>query len=190
MFPRFHNARNKTFDYQQILKYHYNFQDHIDGEGKEIGKVEDEDEDDDILVSKPSTPVDERNEPNDSKANTSKKRSNGDEDDLKATASKKARLRNTRSSSSLSNKEEDNTDDDNDELDESEVEIPNIEPNGVCIDLGNGDEDEPSSGGKKNAGGSGKLNMVTSTRSTRHTTMQQALSVQNNRLYASKSLIE
>ena len=62
-------------------------------------------------------------------------------------------------------------------MDESEVEIPNIEPNGVCIDLGNGDDDESSSGGKKNAGGAGKLNMVTSTRSTRHTTMQQALSV-------------
>ena len=153
-------------------------EDHIEGEGKEIGKVEDEDEDDDILVNNATTPVQDNNEQNDSKAtNSSKKRSNGVDDDFKPSASKKARLRNTRSSSSMSNKDEDNTDDENDELDESEVEIPNIEPNGVCIDLGNGDDDEPSTGGKKNAGGSGKLNMVTSTRSTRHTAMQQALSV-------------
>ena len=157
---------------------HDDEEDHIEGEGKEIGKVEDEDEDDDILVNNAPTPVQDSNEQNDSKStSSSKKRSNGVDDDFKPSASKKARLRNTRSSSSMSNKDEDNTDDENDELDESEVEIPNIEPNGVCIDLGNGDDDEPSSGGKKNAGGSGKLNMVTSTRSTRHTAMQQALSV-------------
>ena len=110
-----------------------------------------------------------------------KKRINGFDDNSKATSAKKARLRVTRSGSSLSNKGEENSDDENDELDESEVEIPNIEPNGVCINLGDGDEDEPSAGGKKNSttSGSSKLNMVTSTRSTRHTAMQQqqALSV-------------
>ena len=136
-----------------------------------------------MLINKDSSPGEDDNEHNDIKSsitsNGTKKRSNGMEDDSKPSSSKKARLRNTRSSSSLSNKDEENTDDENDELDESEVEIPNIEPNGVCINLGEGDDDEASSGGKKNSttAGSAKLNMVTSTRSTRHTAMQQVLSV-------------
>lgn len=112
-------------------------------------------------------------------SNDTRKRVNGFEDNSKAPLSKKSRLRITRSGSSLSNKEDENSDDENDELDESEVEIPNIEPNGVCINLGDGDDDEPSGAGKKNSStsASSKLNMVTSTRSTRHSAMQQALSV-------------
>jgi hypothetical protein len=116
-------------------------------------------------------------------SNEAKKRFNEFEDNSKAPPSKKSRLRTTRSGSSLSTKEGENSDDDIDELDESEVEIPNIEPNGVCINLGDGDDDEPTaSGGKKNpssSSASSKLNIVTSTRSTRHSAMQQqqALSV-------------
>ena len=138
-----------------------------------------------MLVNKSSVPSAVDDDQNSVKSgNTShenKKRINGFDDNSKATSSKKARLRVTRSGSSLSNKGEENSDDENDELDESEVEIPNIEPNGVCINLGDGDDDEPSAGGKKSstASGASKLNMVTSTRSTRHTAMQQqqALSV-------------
>ena len=159
-------------------------EDNIDGEGKEIGKVEDEDEDDDILMNKnsalASTDDDQSSVKSGPTSNDSKKRAIGYDDSSKSQASKKARLRVTRSGSSLSNKEDENSDDENDELDESEVEIPNIEPNGVCINLGDGDDDE-TSGDKKNSNGSGasKLNMVTTTRSTRHTAMQQqqALSV-------------
>ena len=157
----------------------------MEGEGKEIGKVEDEDEDDDIMVPKTSAQSVTDNEQNSVNSGTisndTRKRVNGFEDNSKAPLSKKSRLRVTRSGSSLSNKEDENSDDENDELDESEVEIPNIEPNGVCINLGDGDDDEPSGAGKKNSStsASSKLNMVTSTRSTRHSAMQQqqALSV-------------
>lgn len=155
------------------------------GEATEIGKVEDEDEDDDMLVSQPHvqsiSDKPQTGENSGLMANETKKKVNGFEDNSKAPPSKKSRLRTTRRGSSLSTKEEENSDDEIDELDESEVEIPNIEPNGVCINLGDGDEDEPPSGGKKNSSSSAssKLNMVTSTRSTRHSAMQQqqALSV-------------
>jgi hypothetical protein len=164
---------------------HDDEEDNLEGEGKEIGKVEDEDEDDDMLVNKHSSPSATDDEQNSVKSGTTsndtKKRINGFDDDSKVTSCKKARLRMTRSGSSLSNKEEENSDDEHDELDESEVEIPNIEPNGVCINLGDGDDDESASGGKKTSAtsGSSKLNIVASTRSTRHTAMQQqqALSV-------------
>jgi hypothetical protein len=160
-------------------------EDNIVGEAKEIGKVEDEDEDDDMLVTQPHVQsVSDKQQTGGNSgliANETKKKANGFDDSSKAPPSKKSRLRTTRSGSSLSTKEEENSDDEIDELDESEVEIPNIEPNGVCINLGDGDEDEPPSGGKKNSSSSAssKLNMVTSTRSTRHSAMQQqqALSV-------------
>ena len=171
-----HNKNEDNDEYEE---------DNIVGEAKEIGKVEDEDEDDDMLVTQPHVQsVSDKQQTGGNSglmANETKKKANGLDDSSKAPPSKKSRLRTTRSGSSLSTKEEENSDDEIDELDESEVEIPNIEPNGVCINLGDGDEDEPSSGGKKNSGSSAssKLNMVTSTRSTRHSAMQQqqALSV-------------
>ena len=137
-----------------------------------------------MLVNKGSMPLEDDVEQNSVKSGTTssnnKKRMIEFEDSSKVPSSKKARLRTTRSGSSLSNKDDEISDDENDELDESEVEIPNIEPNGVCIDLGDGNDEEPSDGKKSSTtSANSKLNMVTSTRSTRHNSMQQqqALSV-------------
>ena len=86
------------------------------GEAKEIGKVEDEDEDDDMLVSQPH--VQSISDKQQTSENETKKKVNGFEDNSKAPPSKKSRLRTTRSGSSLSTKEEENSDDEIDELDD------------------------------------------------------------------------
>ena len=134
-----------------------------------------------MLVHKPSAQSVSDNES--TTANDTKRKLNAvDDNNLKVPLTKKSRLRITRSGSSVSNKEDELSDNENDELDESEVEIPNIEPSDVCINLGDGEDDDGSTsgGGKKGTNtSSSKLNIVASTRSTRHSAMQQqqALSV-------------
>ena len=134
-----------------------------------------------MLVHKPSAQSVSDNES--TTANDTKRKVNAvDDNNLKVPLTKKSRLRITRSGSSVSNKEDEVSDNENDELDESEVEIPNIEPSDVCINLGDGEDDDGSTsgGGKKGTNtSSSKLNIVASTRSTRHSAMQQqqALSV-------------
>ena len=134
-----------------------------------------------MLVHKPSAQSVSDNES--TTANDTKRKVNAvDDNNLKVPLTKKSRLRITRSGSSVSNKEDELSDNENDELDESEVEIPNIEPSDVCINLGDGEDDDGSTsgGGKKGTNtSSSKLNIVASTRSTRHSAMQQqqALSV-------------
>ena len=75
-----------------------------------------------MLVNKssvpPATDDDQNSVHSGITSHETKKRINGFDDNSKAPSSKKARLRVTRSGSSLSNKGEENSDDENDELDE------------------------------------------------------------------------